>query len=62
VIGTQALPILDELRLLVDHAVASQEVLVGSEAEPIFERAVTHLSAKLEAVQGITSAITLGDG
>lgn len=59
--GAQAQPIVDELRLLIDSAVASQQALVGSEAELIFGRAVTHYSAKLEAVQGITSAIAVGD-
>jgi len=59
--GAQAQPIVNELRLLVDNAVASQDSLVGSEAELIFGRAVTHYSARLEAVQGITSAIAVGD-
>jgi len=59
--GVQAQPVVDEITRLVEAAAQSQELLTGSEAEPLFGEIVNYYSAKLEAIRGLTSAIAAGD-
>lgn len=60
--GTQAQPIVEELSDLMTTASSSQRLLTGTPAEPIYSALVAHYEAKLIALQGLTTAITLGDG
>lgn len=59
--AVRAQPVVDNMELIIGSAVKNQELLVGSEAEPIYRELVAHYSAKLEAVQGMTAAIAAGD-
>lgn len=60
--GTKAQPIVAELGTLVANASSSQRLLTGTPAEPLFSALVAHYETKLAALQGLTTAITLGDG